>query len=509
MFAKPIFKQSIQANWKLWVIITFVASLILSAFVVTFDAEGFAAIASAAEGTRFSNVLSTMTSLLGSLENFYKLIAVILGIVYVVFTANNLVVNEVDSGSMAYTLSTPIKRSSVIFTKSLFLISSVVLMYGVIGGTGLAVAQLKYQNVTGYTITDDVRAAAEALNQDEGYVSERLYLILEDDNAMREAAAARDMDGESYPIYLEKVINDRSYEKAAEIITDERWDIYEDDEDMEDEDIEITGNELAADPGMILLSNDALVAGSKVRGMSVNEYQQFINQEIIALGQGVEVAVEGEQTQAAEEGAETVEAAESAQPQAQPAVMVTEENAEILMKLVIESSAQALNMNSDQIADKIALIKDPVALEASTAATNLTEQQIITMANHSMVSSAIAVDEALEFDTEAYIWLSVGLMLLILSLSSISFFASTLFNRTGLALAIGGGIPFMFFIITMVQQLMDTAKSLEKLTITSLFDTEAILAGGEFGWGLVALGGISFVLYAASNYIFTKKDLPL
>ena len=168
MFSKPIFKQSIQANWKLWVIITFVAAMILSAFTVTFDAEGFAAIASAAEGTRFSNILSTMTSLLGSLENFYKLIAVILGIVYVVFTANNLVVNEVDSGSMAYTLSTPIKRSSVIFTKSIFLVLSIVLMYGIVGSTGLVAAQLKYQNVTGYTITDDVRAAAEALNQDEG-----------------------------------------------------------------------------------------------------------------------------------------------------------------------------------------------------------------------------------------------------------------------------------------------------------------------------------------------------
>ena len=131
MFSKPIFKQSIQANWKLWVIITFVAAMILSAFTVTFDAEGFAAIASAAEGTRFSNILSTMTSLLGSLENFYKLIAVILGIVYVVFTANSLVVNEVDSGSMAYTLSTPIKRSSVIFTKSIFLVLSIVLMYGI------------------------------------------------------------------------------------------------------------------------------------------------------------------------------------------------------------------------------------------------------------------------------------------------------------------------------------------------------------------------------------------
>lgn len=499
MFSKPIFKQSIQANWKLWVIITFVAAMILSAFTVTFDAEGFAAIASAAEGTRFSNILSTMTSLLGSLENFYKLIAVILGIVYVVFTANNLVVNEVDSGSMAYTLSTPIKRSSVIFTKSIFLVLSIVLMYGIIGSTGLVAAQLKYQNVTGYTITDDVRAAAEALNQDEGYISERMYLILENDHAMREAAAVRNMDTEAYTIYLESVINDRSYEEAAAVITDERWDIYKDDEDMEDEDIEITAEELAADPTMLLLSNDALVTGAKVTGLSVNEYQQFINNEIVSLEQETEVAVKEEKTPN-EEGTEAT---------TQPTVMVSEDNADILMQLVIESSAKALNMETDQVADKIALIKDPVALEAAMVATDLTEQQIITMANNGMVSSAKAVDEALEFDVEAYIWLSVGLLLLILALSSISFFASTLFNRTGLALAIGGGIPFTFFIITMVQQLMDTSENLEYLTITTLFDTEAILTGGDFGWGLVALGGITFVLYAASNVIFTKKDLPL
>lgn len=503
MFSKPIFKQSIQANWKLWVIITFVAAMILSAFTVTFDAEGFAAIASAAEGTRFSNILSTMTSLLGSLENFYKLIAVILGIVYVVFTANNLVVNEVDSGSMAYTLSTPIKRSSVIFTKSIFLVLSIVLMYGIIGSTGLVAAQLKYQNVTGYPITDDVRAAAEALNQDEGYISERMYLILENDHAMREAAAVRNMDTEAYTIYLESVINDRSYEEAAAVITDERWDIYKDDEDMEDEDIEITAEELAADPTMLLLSNDALVAGAKVTGLSVNEYQQFINNEIVSLEQEAEVAVKEEKTPN-EEGTEA-----TTQPATQPTVMVSEDNAAILMQLVIESSAKALNMETDQVADKIALIKDPVALEAAMVATDLTEQQIITMANNGMVSSAKAIDEALEFDAEAYIWLSVGLLLLILALSSISFFASTLFNRTGLALAIGGGIPFTFFIITMVQQLMDTSENLEYLTITTLFDTEAILTGGDFGWGLVALGGITFVLYAASNVIFTKKDLPL
>lgn len=493
MFSKPIFKQSIKTNWKLWVIITLVASTILSGFIINYDAAGYASIASAAEGTAFSSFLSSMTSLLGSLENFYKLISVILGIVYVVFTANNLVVNEVDSGSMAYTLSTPIKRSSVIFTKSLYLILSVILMYTIISLAGLGASQLQYNNVTGYAITDDVKAASETLNQKERYISERLYLIQDDKQAMREAAAARDMDTEAYSIYLVDVINNNSYEKAAEIITDERWDLYKDDDDMEDDDIEITTEELTANPAMILASNDALAAGARVQGISINEYQQFVTDEIAAL-----------------EAEKNVENDEQSQENSQPVVMVTESNAGLLLQAVIDSSATALNINSDQVDENLILIKNSTALAASTEATGLNKEQIITMANNAMVSSARSVDVALEFDIETYFWLSLGLLTLILAMSSISFLTSTLFNRTGLALGIGGGIPFAFFLITMIQQLMDdSTAALQYLTITSLFDTDAILAGGEFGWGLVALGIIALVLYAVSNVIFTKKDLPL
>ncbi|MGO1652063.1 MAG: hypothetical protein ACTHYU_06250, partial [Senegalia sp. (in: firmicutes)] len=220
-----------------------------------------------------------------------------------------------------------------------------------------------------------------------------------------------------------------------------------------------------------------------VQGISVNEYRQFVTDEIAAL--------EDEEN-------------------SKPAVMFTEDNAELLLQTVIDSSAKALNISSNQVNDNLTLIKDPTALKASMEATGLNEEQIITMANHTMVSSARSVDAALEFDTEAYLWLSLGLLTLILVMSSISFFTSTLFNRTGLALAIGGGIPFAFFLITMIQQLMDdSTDALEYLTITTLFDTDSILAGGEFGLGLVALVIIALVLYLASNIIFTKKDLPL
>lgn len=521
MISKPIFKQSLQSNWKLWLIITIVASMIISGFIISYDAAGYASIAEAAEGTAFSNILSTLTSLLGSLENFYKLIAVILGIVYVVFTANNLVVNEVDSGSMAYTLSTPIKRSSVIFTKSLYLILSVVLMYTVISLAGLTASQLNYNNVTGYAITEDVEAAAKTLNHDEDYLSERLYLIQEDEDVMREAAIARDMDTEAYAIYLEDVIRERSYEEAAEIITDERYDIYDD--DMKDEDIEITMEELMEDPGMILDSNDALAAGARVYGLSTNGYRKIVLDEMNDLESSEEVEEEateedeeqGEEEQEAEEAAEEEQ---EPQPQPQPTApqeaptpqrQLTEDNAELLLQTVIDSSATALNLSSDQVSENLTLLKDAEALVLSTQTTGLNEEQITSMANHAMVSSARSVDKALEFDVETYLWLSLGLLLLILAMSSIAFFASTLFNRTGMALAIGGGIPFAFFLITMIQQLMDSADGLEYVTITTLFDTDAILAGGEFGWGLVALGIIALVLYTLSHIIFTKKDLPL
>ncbi|APZ49258.1 hypothetical protein BW721_05955 [Jeotgalibaca sp. PTS2502] len=502
MISKPIFKQSLQSNWKLWLIITIVASMIISGFIISYDAAGYASIAEAAEGTAFSNILSTLTSLLGSLENFYKLIAVILGIVYVVFTANNLVVNEVDSGSMAYTLSTPIKRSSVIFTKSLYLILSVVLMYTVISLAGLTASQLNYNNVTGYAINEDVEAAAKMLNNDEDYLSERLYLIQEDEDVMREASIARDMDTEAYAIYLEDVIRERSFEEAAEIITDERYDIYDDDDDMEDEDIKITMEELMEDPGMILDSNAALAAGARVYGLSINDYRKIVLDEMNDLESSEEV--EEEATEEEQEPQPTAPQ-EAPTPQRQ----LTEDNAELLLQTVIDSSATALNLSSDQVSENLTLLKDAEPLVLSTQTTGLNEEQITSMANHAMVSSARSVDKALEFDVETYLWLSLGLLLLILAMSSIAFFASTLFNRTGMALAIGGGIPFAFFLITMIQQLMDSADGLEYVTITTLFDTDAILAGGEFGWGLVALGIIALVLYTLSHIIFTKKDLPL
>lgn len=76
-------------------------------------------------------------------------------------------------------------------------------------------------------------------------------------------------------------------------------------------------------------------------------------------------------------------------------------------------------------------------------------------------------------------------------------------------MAIGGELPFAFFIISIIVEMSDNLENLKYVTLTTLFDTQEILALGDFGVGLGVLVGIAVVLYAAGCVIFTKKDLPL
>lgn len=83
---------------------------------------------------------------------FYKIAGLLLPIVYVITTANNLIAGQVDSGSMAYVLSTPTKRRKVTFTQMFYLVGSLIAMYLVIGGVGFIAAALSRDN--GFSISN-------------------------------------------------------------------------------------------------------------------------------------------------------------------------------------------------------------------------------------------------------------------------------------------------------------------------------------------------------------------
>ncbi len=60
---------------------------------------------------------------------FFKMAGLLLPIIYMIMASNNLIAGQVDTGSMAYVLSTSTKRRQVTFTQGLFLVLSLFLMF--------------------------------------------------------------------------------------------------------------------------------------------------------------------------------------------------------------------------------------------------------------------------------------------------------------------------------------------------------------------------------------------
>lgn len=74
------------------------------------------------------------TLIVGSI--FYKLAGLLLPIIYMIMASNNLVAGQVDSGSMAYVLSTSTKRITVVFTQAVYLVGSLLMMFALTSATG-------------------------------------------------------------------------------------------------------------------------------------------------------------------------------------------------------------------------------------------------------------------------------------------------------------------------------------------------------------------------------------
>jgi ABC-2 type transport system permease protein len=124
----------------------------------------------------------------------------------------------------------------------------------------------------------------------------------------------------------------------------------------------------------------------------------------------------------------------------------------------------------------------------------------------------ILVGEAMfagELETGRFILLNVGAALLYFALSGIGFLASCLFNLSKHSLALGGGIPVLFFLANMLAGTGEQLSGLKYATLLTLFDPTAIVTGGSVLPAFTALAVIGLALYAGAIFIFSRKDLPL
>jgi ABC-2 type transport system permease protein len=107
MISKTLLRQTIRENITLWLVLTGVQGLLLAVL----------------GGTVSSVAMTAMT--------YYKMLPGILVAVYVIITGNKLLSAQVDNGTMAYVLSTPVKRLAVTVTQAVYFIGSLFLMFAV------------------------------------------------------------------------------------------------------------------------------------------------------------------------------------------------------------------------------------------------------------------------------------------------------------------------------------------------------------------------------------------
>ncbi len=406
MFNKTIFKQTFKSNLKIWLIITFVLSAFNAVMIAVFEPSTISSLSNMVKDTPLSSMLSD-TSFLGMLsQTFYSLHAIILPLIFIIIVANNLVVSQVDRGSMAYILSTPIKRIEVVSTQAIYLVSSIFVMLLINTSVGLVAVQGFHGGVWGENYTKDVKAAAKVLELDKDEVKSDLNLILDNKEALKAGAEARKVDEDVYTAYLNLKIADKANEKAQE-------------------------SQLATEM-----------------------------QEKIFAG--------------------------------------------------INAAAKELDVESSEVTSDMSLIKsDDKALDAAVKESGLPEDVFVAIVDNQIASGLVSADEGMDFDVNAYITLNGGLFLLMFATSGVAFMFSCIFNLSKYYMAFGAGIPVAFFLFDMMTQVSENLDIVKYFTLNTLFDTDAIISGGEYMMNFVILGFIGIVLYGIGMYVFRRKDLPL
>lgn len=165
MISIPLLKQTMKSNWVLWFVATFTVSLL---YIVIKFAMGSIAVSSetdpnilmpyilaleaadlSLEGLFISigikpDILTGLATMDGNILVsiiFYPIVAVLLPLVYVVIVGNKMFASQIDNGSMAFILSTPIKRSKIALTQMIFMILSLVTMFLITTGVDVVLTK--------------------------------------------------------------------------------------------------------------------------------------------------------------------------------------------------------------------------------------------------------------------------------------------------------------------------------------------------------------------------------
>lgn len=142
MFDKSLFIHLIKTNLKIFIIIAGALSLLIGIVMSIFTPETMDEITKASMDTSI-NPLGDISTLIAFVANqYFGNFALIFAMIYSIIIGNKLIADQVDKGSMAYHLSTPITRTQYTFTSAIYFVSSLLVMFGLVFVVGYGVAEL-------------------------------------------------------------------------------------------------------------------------------------------------------------------------------------------------------------------------------------------------------------------------------------------------------------------------------------------------------------------------------
>lgn len=170
--SKPLFKQSLKSLLALWIALMAGSVLIFVAVNLAIGSKNLftnvnmdaVSVYVKDEGLSWLKILGLLEKMgfnlkriqimsqidLNSILNelIYKIAGVLLPMVYVMLASNKLIAAQVNDGSMAYILSTPTNRKTVVRTQYIFLLFTIVVMYVAITTAAVSSELISYLTST-------------------------------------------------------------------------------------------------------------------------------------------------------------------------------------------------------------------------------------------------------------------------------------------------------------------------------------------------------------------------
>ena len=150
MMNRAIFKLDIKSNWLFFLVILAIMLMYMSVIAMMYDPGSLEAMTMLLDSMP-KQLISAMgfddmgTSLTGFMASYYYgFIIILFPMIFAIVLSGKLISRYVDRGSMAYLLSSPVKRSVIASTQAAFTVLCFALLFGLVSVSGFLICEASF-----------------------------------------------------------------------------------------------------------------------------------------------------------------------------------------------------------------------------------------------------------------------------------------------------------------------------------------------------------------------------